>query len=119
MLIQMQVIGRDLSRFLLIPTGMALCSLPVAMIAQDWFTVVPFLVTLLGSGGLSLLLRRLSRNAPESSLSQIFICVALGWGVISADWPALPGQGRLGYPMIASPFLDPLPSDEQTGGRCS
>ncbi|MGB6015287.1 MAG: potassium transporter TrkG, partial [Nodosilinea sp.] len=84
MSIQLRAISRDLSRFLLIPAGMALCSLPVAIIAQEWFTIIPFLATLLGAGGFSLILQRLSQNASDSSLRQILICVALGWGIVSA-----------------------------------
>lgn len=82
--IQAGAISRDVGQFLLIPAGMALCSLPVCILSQEWFAIAPFLVTALATGAASLLLTRLGRGAKEESMRQVFISVALGWGLVSA-----------------------------------
>ncbi|MDB9525778.1 TrkH family potassium uptake protein [Oscillatoria sp. CS-180] len=87
--IQIGAVSRDISRFLLIPVGMALGSLPVCLLSQEWFALVPFVITVLSGGALSFLLYRLGHKSHDASLPQVFISVALGWAVV-AIFGALP-----------------------------
>ena len=90
MTLQPAVISRDLSQFVLVPAGMALLSLPVCVISQEWFAIAPFIITLLTAGTLSLLLRALGKTTQApASLQQTFVSVALGW-LLVATIGALP-----------------------------
>lgn len=76
-------LSNDLSRFLLIPAGMALCSLPIALLSQEFFVVLPLTITCAIAAALSLILNHLGQTAKESPLYQILITVALGWALIA------------------------------------
>lgn len=81
--LSLRAISRDVGQFLLIPAGMALCSLPVCLIAREWFELVPLIVTAVGAGLLSRLLYFWGKDAGETSIYQAFTSVALGWALIS------------------------------------
>ncbi|MEL6855541.1 MAG: hypothetical protein AAFO83_10605 [Cyanobacteria bacterium J06607_13] len=79
------VLSRDLSRFLLIPAGMALLSLVVCVVSGEWFAIAPFLITLSSVAGLSGLLNYFGRSATERfSQRQTLISVAVGWALVCA-----------------------------------
>ena len=84
MTVSLRALSFDVSQFLLIPMGMALLSLPVCILAQEWFAIAPMLLTALCALTLSGLLRFLGKKSEDTSLYQAFISVALGWALISA-----------------------------------
>jgi len=81
--IHWRTLSNDLSRFLLIPAGMALCSLPIALLSQEFFVVLPLAATGAIAVAISLLLNHLGQSAKESPQYQVFLNVALGWALIS------------------------------------
>ena len=83
MAIQPRVMCRDISRFLLIPVGMTVLSLPVCLISREWFAIIPFLGTGLAAGALSFFLYTVGKTAKEPPLRQTFMTVALGWGAVA------------------------------------
>ncbi|MBE9062703.1 TrkH family potassium uptake protein [cf. Phormidesmis sp. LEGE 11477] len=84
MKIYLTAISRDVSRFLLIPIGMLLLSLPICLIAREWFAVLPFLASLLITSLLALLLYLLGKKPESVPTKQTLISVALSWGLIAA-----------------------------------
>ncbi|MEM8809558.1 MAG: TrkH family potassium uptake protein [Cyanobacteria bacterium P01_G01_bin.38] len=83
MKIQLAAISHDVGKVLQIPAGMLLLSLPVCLVAQEWFALVPFMATLLGTIAVSQLLQFLGRKAKTASQGQTLISVALGWALVS------------------------------------
>ncbi|NEP16435.1 MAG: TrkH family potassium uptake protein [Leptolyngbya sp. SIO4C1] len=61
---------------------MALLSLPVCLLAQEWFAIAPFLITAGISAGLGQLLYCWGRKAEHTHYRQAMITVALGWGIV-------------------------------------
>ncbi len=86
---QLAIFSRDISRFLLIPVGMALVSLPVCAIAQEWFALAAFTITLVTAAAVSLLLFWSGKTAENTPLRQALMTVALGWALV-AIFGALP-----------------------------
>lgn len=89
MKIQLAAISYSVGKFLQIPAGMALLSLPVCFVSQEWFALGPFGVTLLGTVAVSQLLQYWGRKAKTASHGQTLMSVALGWALISV-FGALP-----------------------------
>ncbi len=81
--IRFRGLSRDLSKFLLIPAGMAIASLPVCFLAREWFAIAPLAATAAITLALNRLLHWWGKTVEETSLYQALICVALGWGLIS------------------------------------
>ncbi|MGB3294071.1 MAG: TrkH family potassium uptake protein [Phormidesmis sp.] len=112
MTIQLRVISRDVSRFLLIPAGMAVLSLPVCLISREWFAIIPFLGTVVAASLLSFILHSLGKTAKEPSMRQTFMSVALGWGLVAVIgalpiwWTAL-AMGAQTTPTVFN-FTNPL-----------
>lgn len=84
MKIKLTAISRDVSRFLLIPIAMLTLSLPVCLIAREWFAVLPFLYSLAITSLLALLLYTLGKKSKEVSTKQTLLSVAISWGLIAA-----------------------------------
>lgn len=84
MTVSFRALSYDVSQFLLIPTGMALLSLPVCILVREWFAIAPMILTVLCALMFSGLLRFVGKKAEDTSLYQAFISVALGWALISA-----------------------------------
>ncbi len=84
MKIKLAAISCDVSRFLLIPIGMLLLSLPVCLIAREWFAVLPFLASLAIASLLALLLYWFGDQVEDVSIKQTLISVGLSWGLIAA-----------------------------------
>lgn len=82
--VQLASISQLVGKILLIPAGMALISIVVCAIAQEWFALLPFSITAAVSGGLGLLLQYLGRKAQASSLPQTLVSVAIGWALVAA-----------------------------------
>lgn len=81
--IHWRALSNDLSQFLLIPAGMALGSLPIALLSQEFFVVLPLAATVAIAATLSLMLDHLGQTAKESPQYQVFLNVALGWALIA------------------------------------
>ena len=70
MTFKIAVISRDLSRFLLIPLGMALLSLPICVLSGEWFAIAPFVATILVAGALSWLCYALGQNGAGALIAR-------------------------------------------------
>ncbi len=84
MKIQLTAISRDVSIFLLIPIGMLLLSLPICLIAREWFAILPFLASLIVTSLLALLFYWLGDKTVNVLANQTLISVGLSWGLIAA-----------------------------------
>ncbi|EDX85563.1 Cation transport protein [Synechococcus sp. PCC 7335] len=105
MKIYLTAISRDVSRFLLIPIGMLLLSLPICLIAREWFAVLPFLASLLITSLLALLLHSLGKKPASVPTKQTLISVALSWGLIAVIgglpiWFTAIAMGDLASPTV-------------------
>ncbi len=114
MKIKLTAISRDVSRFLLIPIGMLLLSLPVCLIAREWFAVLPFLYSLAIASLLALLLYILGKKNDEVSTKQTLLSVAISWGLIAIIgglplWFTALALGDAATPTVGY-FGDPLNS---------
>ncbi len=84
MKIKLTAMSRDVSRFLLIPIGMLLLSLPICLIAREWFAVLLFLASLAITSLLALLFHVLGKQSVDVPMNQTLISVGLSWGLIAA-----------------------------------
>ena len=67
--------------------GMLLLSLPICLIAREWFAVLPFLASLLITSLLALLfylIGLIGKQRADIPVKQTLISVALSWGLIAA-----------------------------------
>lgn len=78
----LKTLCHDLGLLLHIPGIMALLSLPISILSQEYFAIAPFLLTTAVSFGLGQLLYHLGERAKASRLQQALIVVALSWGII-------------------------------------
>ncbi|WP_413165109.1 TrkH family potassium uptake protein [Capilliphycus salinus ALCB114379] len=65
-----------------VPGAMALVSLPICLIFQEFYCIVPFLVTAITSGAIGQLLYRLFRKKADTHFREAMLTVALSWGLI-------------------------------------
>ncbi len=106
MRIQLTAISRDVSKFLLIPIGMLLLSLPICLIAREWFAILPFLASLIITSLLALLLHWLGKNSVDVLTNQTLLSVGLSWGLIAAIgglplWFTAMAMGDRGKPTVS------------------
>jgi len=73
---------RDVGILFHIPGVMALCSLPICLIAGEAYAILPFLLMSGLSIGIGQALYRFFKNAKQAQLRHALITVALGWGLI-------------------------------------
>ncbi|MGP1384433.1 MAG: TrkH family potassium uptake protein [Thainema sp.] len=95
----------DLGLLLHIPGIMALLSLPVSIISQEYFAIAPFILTTLVSVFLGQLLYRLGKGAEAAQLQQSMITVALSWGII--PWIGAIPFVAIAYNLASQPEVPP------------
>lgn len=84
---------------------MALLSLPVSIISQEYFAIAPFILTTLISVFFGQLLYRLGKGAKAAQLQQSMTTVALGWGII--PWIGAIPFITIAYHLAAQPEVPP------------
>ncbi len=84
---------------------MALLSLPVSIISQEYFAIAPFLFTTLVSFSLGQLLYHLGTGAKAAQLEQSMIIVALSWGII--PWIGAIPFITIAYNLASQPEVPP------------
>ncbi|MEB3278014.1 MAG: TrkH family potassium uptake protein [Lyngbya sp.] len=77
-----QTIIRNTGLLVHIPGGMALLSLPICLIFQEFYCILPFIVTAITSLGLGQLFYRLFPKKADTHLREAMLTVALSWGLI-------------------------------------
>lgn len=108
MVIYFRALSRDLSKFLLIPAGMAVGTLPICLLTQEWFAIAPIVATAVIALAFNRVLHWWGQKTEQTSLYQAFISVALGWGLIST-MGALPlWLTALNLGMDATPTVEPF-----------
>ncbi|MFE4106590.1 TrkH family potassium uptake protein [Almyronema epifaneia] len=99
----LKTVLRDLGLLIHIPAAMALLSLPICLLAGEYYAVVPFLLTAIAALITGQGLFRLFRQASASKLRQALITVALSWAVI-------PVFGALPFLLIADSIVGTPPA---------
>ncbi|MGB3193440.1 MAG: TrkH family potassium uptake protein [Limnoraphis sp.] len=77
-----QTVIRNTGLLLHIPGVMALLSLPICLIFQEFYCILPFLITAIISVGFGQLFYRLFRKKADTHLREAMLTVALSWGLI-------------------------------------
>ena len=75
----MKTVLRDIGLFLHVPAIMALISLPVCLIAQETYALIPLLTCAIASLTFGQILYRLSRSKSSSRIPYAMATAALGW----------------------------------------
>lgn len=77
-----QTIIRNTGLLLHIPGGMALLSLPICLIFQEFYCILPFTITAIISFFFGQLFYRLFTKKAETHIREAILTVALSWGLI-------------------------------------
>ncbi|MEC4803435.1 MAG: hypothetical protein SAJ12_00070 [Jaaginema sp. PMC 1079.18] len=101
-----KTIMRDVGLFLHVPGIMALISLFVSLLAQEYYAILPFGLTSVISIALGQFFYRFRKGASQARLRHAMITVALSWGII-------PLIGAIPFVAIAHSIADsnnPVPT---------